>query len=431
MTKKSKFKRIKSKKRYSVVKTRNISKKKRTRTNKKNLFKIQLFFSFIILILAVLIFYTFFIFPDALNKKMKKDLIEIYKPIISDDSKNILVLKVNKKPDIELQKKTFRIIQQKYGLAIKFDKIRSNDDSGINKITFYKNNNKFNDLKPIYIFWDENLIIPEEIIPESEAVVKKEYNYEKIEEKRKKEKKEELKKPDIKQFKHVTYEKSRVVIDKPKIAIVIDDVGYSYNSTYDFLSLGFPITFALIPEMKDSDKFYSLFKEYDYEMILHIPMEPLKGKQYVEKNAIYSDMPEELIKNMIKGYLKEYPDVIGANNHMGSKVMTDARAMNVILNELSLNDKLWLDSMTNINTISKEVAALHNLSYYERDVFLDNSKNITEIRKSMNELIKEAKKKGKAIGIGHIQTKELVIVLKEYYNNRYELGVEFVPLSKL
>ena len=49
----------------------------------------------------------------------------------------------------------------------------------------------------------------------------------------------------------------------------------------------------------------------------------------------------------------------------------------------------------------------------------------------MNMLIREARKKGSAIGIGHVQTVELVTVLKEYYNKRDELGIEFVPLRKL
>ena len=49
----------------------------------------------------------------------------------------------------------------------------------------------------------------------------------------------------------------------------------------------------------------------------------------------------------------------------------------------------------------------------------------------MDQLIKEAKQKGSAIGIGHIQTKNLVPVLKEYYNKRDELGIEFVPLKLL
>ena len=69
--------------------------------------------------------------------------------------------------------------------------------------------------------------------------------------------------------------------------------------------------------------------------------------------------------------------------------------------------------------------------YFERDVFLDNSKNINEIRKAMDLLIKEANQKGYAVGIGHIQTRELAQVLKEYYNKKEQLGVEFVPLKKL
>lgn len=411
----------------AAKKTRRIKYKKKN----KNIFGFQLFLFFIIILLSFLILYTFLIFPRQLNKKIKNELIEIYKPVIYDDSKNVFILKLKEKPSYDLQLNTYKNIKEKFGLNTDFKKINSSINSGINKISFSRNNKQFNEIQPIYIFWNLN-IEKEEMIAKND--IKKEeikLNYEVIENKRKNEKQEKLENPDINKFKYGTYTETRLTMEKPKIAIVIDDVGYSYNSTYDFLSLGFPVTFALIPEMRDSDKFYKLFRKYDYDMLLHIPMEPIKGKKYVEKNAIYTDMDDETIKNKIRKYLEEYPDVIGANNHMGSKVIADARVMNTVLNELALKDKLWLDSMTNLNTVSKEIASIHNLTYYERDVFLDNSKNIDEIRKSMNLLIKDAKQKGQAVGIGHIQTKELAQVLKEYYNRKDQLGVEFVPLKSL
>ena len=407
-----------------------VRKKRKYKTRKKSFYGIQLFLFSIIIILLSLIIYTFFLFPKQLNKKIKNELIEIYNPVIYDDPKNIFILKLKERPSYDLQLNTYNSIKQKFGLDTNFEKINSNINSGINKISFSKNNKKFNEIQPIYIFWDFN-IEKEKIVKIENKKESLKLNYEVIENKRKNEKQEKLINPDINKFQYGTYKETKTIEIKPKIAIVIDDVGYSYNSTYDFLSLGFPVTFALIPEMRDSEKFYNLFRKYDYDMLLHIPMEPIKGKKYVEKNAIFTDMSDEIIRNKIIDYLNKYPDVIGANNHMGSKAIADARVMDIILNELAVKDKIWLDSMTNLNTVSKEIASIHNLHYYERDVFLDNSKNINEIRKAMNQLIKEAKQKGQAVGIGHIQSRELAQVLKEYYLKREQLGIEFVPLKKL
>ena len=408
-----------------------IKKKRKVRRRKKKSFSYSIFpLMILVVLISLFIVYALFIFPQTLNKKIKSDLITIYKPRFYDDSHRIFILRLFSKPTDDIQNKAYKKIKEKYGLEIKFEKITSTEDKGINKIVFFKRNKKFNEIIPIYIYWDKSI--------EEKETTKMTYHkqeaklrYEKIEEKRRNEKQEKLYKPQGHGFKYCRHIETPFLEEKARIAIVIDDVGYSYNSTYDFLTLGFPVTFAIIPDMPKSKMFYKLFRKYGYELILHIPMEPLKGKQYVEKNALFIDMTDQEIKNRIMYFLDDYPDVIGANNHMGSKAVTDARLMNIVLSELSIRNKLWLDSMTNLNTISKEVASVCDLSYYKRDVFLDNNKDRYSIKTSMEQLIKKAKQKGSAIGIGHIQTKELVPVLKEYYDKRDELGIEFVPLTKM
>jgi polysaccharide deacetylase 2 family uncharacterized protein YibQ len=116
---------------------------------------------------------------------------------------------------------------------------------------------------------------------------------------------------------------------------------------------------------------------------------------------------------------------------MGSKSVTDKRLMNILLNELSKKNMFWLDSMTNINTVSKEIASNYNLQFFERNVFLDNEKDYNSIKKAVETLINEAKIKGYAIGIGHAQTKLLAPVLKEYFLKSNELSIKFVPLKSL
>ena len=424
-----------------TVKTKTSPKIKNSSQPKKRVYKKRknkkrsnplIFLSIIIFLIASVTFYTIFVFPEVLSDKIKNELISFYNPVIFDDSENMLILKLDNRPSIALQKKVFEGIKERHSLEAKFKKINGNDEKGINKIEFYSNNKLDNDIKPIYIYWDKE--IDKEVIELANINIKQKenkYNYEKIEEKRKNEKQEVLERPLPKSFKEVKIKEPDVAVKKAKIAIVIDDVGYSYNSTYDFLTLGFPVTFAIIPDLADSEKFYNLFKNYGYDIILHIPMEPLKGKKFVESNAILSDMSDNEVKNRIDHFLNRYPAAIGANNHMGSKIVKDARIMNIVINELSDNDKFWLDSMTNIETVTKEIASLYKLEYFERDVFLDNNKNEKDIKASVESLIKEAKEKGSAIGIGHIQTKELVTVLKEYYNKKDRLGIEFVGLKDL
>jgi uncharacterized protein len=383
------------------------------------------FITFLLFIFILgIVFYTLFIFPSSLNKRIKNDLVSIYRPERTDEDGDILILRLVTKPSNDDQIKAFKMIKDKYSLSILFEKIASAENKGINRIKFLKNGQQFEDLKPVYIYWDEAFSGSAEEYKE-----KPEKTFVRIDELVKEKKQEELSEPSAEKFRYNLERKEHPDVKNARLAIVIDDVGYSYNSTYDFLSLGFPVTFAVIPDLPGSRKFYELFRKYGYDMLIHIPMEPLKGRKYVEDNAIFTDMSDNDIRKRIDHFLSEYPDAIGANNHMGSKAVTDPRLLNDVFAELSRNNKVWLDSMTSVNSLSKDIALVNGLSYFKRDVFFDNYKDRESIKMSMDKLIQKAKANGYAVGIGHIQSRELVSVLKEYYGKRNELGIEFVPLN--
>lgn len=444
------------------IKAKTKSKVKRKAGN--NWFRIAgyIIFGITVSLLLSLLFYLLFLFPTRLNGRIRSELISIYSPIVYDESEKLLILKLAERPPFALQDEAYSKIREDYGLELRFEKIFSRKNKGINRLTIYKGGEQVQDTGEIYIYWDreierttmislnkerkESLVKREESAPleKREVEVKREKSapikrsekkestdYEQIEEKRRSEKKDRV-------VKHSTF---KVVPNRSKekpfyseairIAIVIDDVGYSYNSTYDFLTLGFPVTFALIPGVEESDKFYDVISRAGYDLMLHLPMEPEKGREYVENHAILTGMSESEVAVRLRSFLERYPAVIGVNNHMGSKAVSDARVMNTIIGELSRHNKFWLDSMTTLETVSKEMASLHHVEYFERDAFLDNKKDVASIRASMERLIKEARQRGYGIGIGHIQTANLALVLKEYYSRRHELGIEFVPLREL
>jgi polysaccharide deacetylase 2 family uncharacterized protein YibQ len=65
-----------------------------------------------------------------------------------------------------------------------------------------------------------------------------------------------------------------------------------------------------------------------------------------------------------------------------------------------------------------------------RDVFLDNSSEPEEIRKQIRELVRIAKTKGAAIGIGHFR-RNTVTVLQEELPKLEAQGIELVPASEI
>lgn len=425
-----------AKRKYTKKKTTNRSPKKRkyTRRKKNNSLKFLFIFSLIFVLLCIITFYTIIIFPKVLQKKIKSNLVNIYSPISLQQKDDFILLKLSNKPTKVIQQKAFRSIKENYGLSLKFTKVIASTNKGINKLEFYRNNKIFSGIKRFYIYWN---LTNNKIIKKHESQIQQKHSTDakkefiKIEEDVKVPKNTKRSSVPINNFKQNISQKTNQVSSFSKIAIIIDDVGYNYNSTYNFLTLGFPVTFAIIPNAIKSKIFYNLFSQYNYDIILHIPMEPLKGRKYVEKNAIFTNMSDKNIKNRINLFFSEYPLAIGANNHMGSKAVTDARVMKDILEVINSNHKIWIDSMTSRYSVTKEISSLLSMHYLERDVFLDNKKDYNYIKTSMNKLILEARKKGYAIGIGHIQSSNLTIVLKEYYNNRNNLHIQFVSLKEI
>ena len=383
--------------------------------------------------------------PGKLGNRIKNDINTVFQPLDIDDSPQYMIVKLENAPEEYKQEELITKIRSSYDLDPGFEKISNDGGLYIYKMFLLKGKKTYSGVKEIYLFWKEKkaeipketVLRPEEKIDKTEKKIvkakKKEYE-------QKKESTREIE-PKIKQEKEKNVTIDQDVLTKGKerpededyarITIVLDDVGYNYQSTYDFLDLEFPVTFSIIPDMPESGKFYKLIRKRNFDFLLHIPMEPEKGAKYVEKNAILSGMSNEQIKKRIDEFISEYEGTIGANNHMGSKVVTDKRIMNSVISELSKNNLFWLDSMTNLNSTAREITEQNNSRYYKRDVFLDNVDNPDAIRESMNKLVDEAKKNGSAIGIGHVQSKNLSVVLREFYQNRKDLKIKFVNLRDL
>lgn len=189
----------------------------------------------------------------------------------------------------------------------------------------------------------------------------------------------------------------------PKIAIIIDDLGYKPISSLNaLLDLKFPITFAIIPHLPySSSNAISLYKN-QYEIILHMPMEP---GNYPTNNpgegAILTNMNEANIREAIRSGFKSVPFCDGMNNHMGSKVTANRTLMRTIMSEVKERDMFYVDSKTSASSVAFEVAKSMHVPTAQRHVFLDHEDTYEFVIKQLEETREIADKRGLAIAIGH------------------------------
>jgi uncharacterized protein len=217
---------------------------------------------------------------------------------------------------------------------------------------------------------------------------------------------------------------------KPKLALVLDDFGYS-NKNFDVLtSIDVPLTLAVLPGIRYSNEACAVVVHSNMEVILHLPMEPMRENAPIEKDTILVDMDDAAIKSILEKSLNSVPGARGVSNHMGSKATGDARVMKVVFGELKRRDMFFLDSMTTPDSVCAAIASEMDVPYVKRDIFIDNVQEEAAIIKQIGKALKIARAKGEAVAIGHDRkiTVEALKLIVPYIQKR---GIELVALSEL
>ncbi len=216
---------------------------------------------------------------------------------------------------------------------------------------------------------------------------------------------------------------------RPKVAIVIDDLGLEYSISKELLQWEFPLTFSILPFTPYANRIATEAHQTGKEVILHLPMEPqgYPGTKPGE-GTLLEEMDEATLLRQLVRDIEEVPYIKGVSNHMGSRMMEDPEKVKVILSELKRRGLYFLDSRTTPQTVGLKVAKSLGLKAMERNLFLDHSLNEEDIKQKIESLIQFSLTHGKAIGIGHPHPSTLKS-LKEMIPKMKEKGIELVPLS--
>ncbi|MFQ5787253.1 MAG: divergent polysaccharide deacetylase family protein, partial [Thermodesulfobacteriota bacterium] len=201
-------------------------------------------------------------------------------------------------------------------------------------------------------------------------------------------------------------ERMAIKNEKPKVVIIVDDLGTNKESIDKLLEMDFPINFAVLPYQRYSQ--YAAERAYNrgWDVILHLPMEPKSTSGYFGNDAgdgvLLVGLPKKDILSKLDNNLASVPYITGVNNHMGSKFTENEELMELILNELNSKGLFFVDSKTSLNTKGFEIAKNIGMKTAQRDVFLDTeSQGEDYVKSQLQRLVDVSKKRGYAIGIGH------------------------------
>jgi len=217
-----------------------------------------------------------------------------------------------------------------------------------------------------------------------------------------------------------------------KVALIMDDMGYSLDALYDILSLQEAITVAIIPFSPLGEQTAQIAHQNGLEILLHLPLESINNTEANNdiQGMIFTDMSEQEIISAVETDLDQVPYISGVNNHMGSKVTPNEVLMNTILQRLKQRDLFFVDSRTTGKSVAYDVALKLNIPTAQRHVFLDGELDEVYIKEKLIELFTLAQRRGEAVGICH-PLPETLKVLKDYFHLAEEYGVKPVFISEL
>ena len=229
-------------------------------------------------------------------------------------------------------------------------------------------------------------------------------------------------------------ESDRKIFDKekPKVVIIVDDLGFKKEPIDKLLEIPAQLSFAVLPNLPYSKYAAEMAYKNGRDVILHLPMEPTDSSGHAAVDAgedvLLMGLPKDKILDKLEKNLSSIPYIKGVNNHMGSKFTENTELMELVLEKIKSKGFFFVDSRTSETTVGFKIAKKLGIKTAERDIFLDEGSQRSDyIRSQIEKLINVSKEKGYAIGICHPYP-DTVKVLSEVIPD-IQKEVEIIPVS--
>ena len=186
----------------------------------------------------------------------------------------------------------------------------------------------------------------------------------------------------------------------PRIALIIDDLGYNLELGRRALALPGPITVAVLPFTPHTTALAQLAADAGIDVILHEPMQAA-DETVCAPGTLTTSMSDADLRGQLAHALAQVPQAIGVNNHTGSLLTAQRAPMVSLMAELHAQSLFFLDSRTTPDTVARDVAVERGVPSARRDVFLDHVVAAHDIAAEFERAISIARQQGHAVLIAH------------------------------
>jgi uncharacterized protein len=214
----------------------------------------------------------------------------------------------------------------------------------------------------------------------------------------------------------------------PRLAIIIDDLGYDRAAADSLLALGFPLTVSVLPHLTLSTEVAEEAYLRGEQVMLHLPMQSESNAAKTEEVELRVGMNEQQVDSALAGMLETVPHAVGVNNHQGSRATADPALMAALMPELRRRGLFFVDSRTLASTVAYDTAERLGVRAASRKVFLDDSANRDAILRQLELAARDANRDGFAIAIGHPRP-DTIAALAEALPRLEARGIRLVFVS--
>jgi uncharacterized protein len=215
-----------------------------------------------------------------------------------------------------------------------------------------------------------------------------------------------------------------------RLAIIIDDLGNDRAAADAIFALDCPITISVLPNHSRSIEIAQEAHRRGYQVMLHLPMESM-GYERPEARELRPGMSAGEVGTLVDNLLQAVPDVAGVNNHQGSQSTADAALMDELMPVLREHNLFYVDSRTTAATVAYDTAQRFGVRSGFRNVpFLDDVAEVGAVRTQLQLALRDARKKGDAIAIGHPHPATLQ-AMRDVLPEAKSLGVRLVFVSEV
>ena len=215
----------------------------------------------------------------------------------------------------------------------------------------------------------------------------------------------------------------------PRIAIIIDDLGYGLAAGERALQLPGPVAYAVLPATPRGRVLAEIAHASGKEVLLHLPLQSVTQQASDEPGGLLLDMSRRQFARTFAEDFASVPHVIGINSHRGSLLTQHPGHMAWLMEEIRLRgDLFFVDSYTTHASIALKLAHEADVPAVRRDVFLDPDQAPGTLQREFRRLKKLARQRGFAVGIGHPYPETLAMLEGELPKLMGE-GFELIRIS--